>query len=381
MDSLRYWVTEMHVDGFRFDLAATLARELHDVDRLSAFFDLVQQDPVVSQVKLIAEPWDVGEGGYQVGNFPGLWTEWNGKYRDTVRDYWRGEPATLGEFASRLTGSSDLYEATGRRPSASINFVTAHDGFTLNDLVSYNEKHNEANGEDNRDGESHNRSWNCGVEGPTDDPEIVALRCRQMRNFWATLMVSQGTPMIAHGDELGRTQDGNNNVYCQDSELSWMDWSLADKNSDLLAFVRKVTALRKKHPVFRRRRFFEGEPIRSGDEVRDIAWLTPAGGEMTHEDWGAAFDKCVGVFLNGEAIAAPNARGERVVDDSFLLCFNAHDHDMEFVMPPGDYAEQWTVELDTNHPAGLSDGADQVVNAEEKVLLPSRSLLVLRKTL
>jgi isoamylase len=378
MDSLRYWVTEMHVDGFRFDLAATLARELHDVDRLSAFFDLVQQDPVVSQVKLIAEPWDVGEGGYQVGNFPGLWTEWNGKYRDTVRDYWRGEPATLGEFASRLTGSSDLYEATGRRPSASINFVTAHDGFTLNDLVSYNEKHNEANGEDNRDGESHNRSWNCGVEGPTDDPEIVALRCRQMRNFWATLMVSQGTPMIAHGDELGRTQDGNNNVYCQDSELSWMDWSLADKNSDLLAFVRKVTTLRKKHPVFRRRRFFEGEPIRSGDEVRDIAWLTPGGGEMTHEDWGAAFDRCVGVFLNGEAIAAPNARGERVVDDSFLLCFNAHDHDMEFAMPPGDYAEQWTVELDTNHPAG---DADQVVNAEEKVLLPSRSLLVLRKTL
>jgi glycogen operon protein len=295
-----------------------------------------------------------------------------------VRDYWRGEPKTLGEFASRLTGSSDLYEATGRRPSASINFVTAHDGFTLNDLVSYNEKHNEANGEDNRDGESHNRSWNCGVEGPTDDPEIVALRCRQMRNFWATLMVSQGTPMIAHGDELGRTQDGNNNVYCQDSELSWMDWSLADKNSDLLAFVRKVTTLRKKHPVFRRRRFFEGEPIRTGDEVRDIAWLTPGGGEMTHEDWGAAFDKCVGVFLNGDAIAAPNDRGERVVDDSFLLCFNAHDHDMEFVMPPNDYAEQWTTELDTNHPAG---NADQVVNAEEKVLLPSRSLLVLRKTL
>jgi glycogen operon protein len=378
MDSLRYWVTEMHVDGFRFDLAATLARELHDVDRLSAFFDLVQQDPVVSQVKLIAEPWDVGEGGYQVGNFPGLWTEWNGKYRDTVRDYWRGEPATLGEFASRLTGSSDLYEATGRRPSASINFVTAHDGFTLNDLVSYNEKHNEANGEDNRDGESHNRSWNCGVEGPTDDPEIEALRCRQMRNFWATLMVSQGTPMIAHGDELGRTQNGNNNVYCQDSELSWMDWSLADQNSDLLAFARKVSTLRRKHPVFRRRRFFEGEPIRSGDEVRDIAWLTPGGQEMTHEDWGAAFDKCVAVFLNGDAIAAPNERGERVVDDSFLLCFNAHDRDVEFVMPHDDYAQQWTVELDTNHPAG---DADHVVNAEEKVSLPPRSVLVLRKTL
>ncbi len=334
MDSLRYWVTEMHVDGFRFDLASTLAREFYDVDRLSAFFDLVQQDPVISQVKLIAEPWDVGEGGYQVGNFPGLWTEWNGKYRDTVRDYWRGEPATLGEFASRLTGSSDLYEASSRRPSASINFVIAHDGFTLNDLVSYNEKHNAANGEDNRDGESHNRSWNCGVEGPTDDPEILELRSRQMRNFWATLMVSQGTPMIAHGDEIGRSQNGNNNVYCQDSELSWMDWSLVDKNADLLTFARRVTTLRKKHPVFRRRRFFEGEPIRTGDEVHDIAWLTPGGQEMTHEDWDKSFHhRCVAVFLNGEAIDAPDARGERVVDDSFLLCFNAHDECVEFVTP------------------------------------------------
>ena len=378
MDSLRYWVTEMHVDGFRFDLAATLARELHDVDRLSAFFDLVQQDPIVSQVKLIAEPWDVGEGGYQVGNFPGLWTEWNGKYRDTVRDYWRGEPATLGEFASRLTGSSDLYEATGRRPSASINFVTAHDGFTLNDLVSYNEKHNQANGEDNRDGESHNRSWNCGVEGPTDDPDIVALRGRQMRNFWATLMLSQGTPMIAHGDEIGRTQNGNNNVYCQDSELSWMDWSLVDKNSDLLAFARRATTLRKKHPAFRRRRFFEGEPIRSGEEVRDIAWLTHDGREMTHEDWGKGFHKCVAAFLNGEAITAPNARGERVVDDSFLLCFNAHDQPVKFVMPHADYAYEWTVELDTNDPVGH---ADRVVKAEDTVSLPSHSILVLRKTL
>jgi len=378
MDSLRYWVIEMHVDGFRFDLAATLARELHDVDRLSAFFDLVQQDPIVSQVKLIAEPWDVGEGGYQVGNFPGLWTEWNGKYRDTVRDYWRGEPAALGEFASRLTGSSDLYEATGRRPSASINFVTAHDGFTLNDLVSYNEKHNLANGEDNRDGESHNRSWNCGVEGPTDDPDILALRRRQMRNFWATLMVSQGTPMIAHGDEIGRAQDGNNNVYCQDSELSWMDWSLIDKNSDLLAFARKVTTLRKNHPVFRRRRFFEGEPIRSGGEVRDIAWLTPDGREMNHDDWGKSFHNCVAVFLNGNAIAAPNARGERVVDDSFLLCFNAYHQPIEFVMPDDDYAQEWTVVLDTNDPVGEGD---QVVNAEETISLPSRSLLVLRKTL
>ena len=378
MDSLRYWVIEMHVDGFRFDLAATLARELHDVDRLSAFFDLVQQDPVISQVKLIAEPWDVGEGGYQVGNFPGLWTEWNGKYRDTVRDYWRGEPATLGEFASRLTGSSDLYEATGRRPSASINFVTAHDGFTLNDLVSYDEKHNLANGEENRDGESHNRSWNCGVEGPTDDPDILALRRRQMRNFWATLMLSQGTPMIAHGDEIGRTQNGNNNVYCQDSELSWMNWSLLDKNSDLLGFARKVTTMRKNHPVFRRRRFFEGEPIRSGEEARDIAWLTPDGQEMTHEHWGKSLHKCVAVFLNGDAITAPNARGERVVDDSFLLCFNADEQQVEFVTPNGDYAQEWTVELDTNDPVGL---ADQVINAEGHISVPSRSLVVLRKTL
>src|SRR6202051_1969500 len=313
MDSLRYWVLEMHVDGFRFDLASTLARELHDVDRLSAFFDLVQQDPVVSQVKLIAAAWDVGEGGYQVGNFPGHWTEWNGKYRDTVRDYWRGEPATLGEFASRLTGSSDLYEATGRRPGASINFVTAHDGFTLHDLVSYNEKHNEANGEGNREGESHNRSWNCGVEGPTDDPEIVKMRCRQMRNFLVTLMVSQGTPMIAHGDEMGRTQQGNNNVYCQDSELSWMDWSPNGRNPELLEFTKKVTTLRKDHPVFRRRRFFDSTPIRTGAQVRDIAWLTPAGQEMTLEDWDSGFGKSITVFLNGDAIPEPDARGSRVV--------------------------------------------------------------------
>ncbi|HUB58535.1 MAG TPA: glycogen debranching protein GlgX [Mycobacterium sp.] len=377
MDSLRYWITEMHVDGFRFDLASTLAREFYDVDRLSAFFDLVQQDPVISQVKLIAEPWDVGEGGYQVGNFPGLWTEWNGKYRDTVRDYWRGEPATLGEFASRLTGSSDLYEATGRRPSASINFVVAHDGFTLNDLVSYNDKHNEANGEDNQDGESYNRSWNCGVEGPTDDPEILNLRARQMRNIMATLMLSQGTPMIAHGDEIGRTQHGNNNVYCQDSELSWMDWSLVDKNSDLLEFTRKVTALRKKHPVFRRRRFFDGEPIRSGDEVRDIAWLTPAGKEMTHQDWGAEFDKCIAVFLNGEAIPEPDARGERVVDASFLMCFNAHDHEVDFVIPPDDYAEEWTAVLDTTDATGE---VKLVVHDGDEVSLPARALLVFRKT-
>jgi glycogen operon protein len=344
---------------------------------LSAFFDLVQQDPVVSQVKLIAEPWDIGEGGYQVGNFPGLWTEWNGKYRDTVRDYWRGEPATLGEFASRLTGSSDLYEATGRRPGASINFVTCHDGFTLNDLVSYNEKHNEANGEDNRDGESHNRSWNCGVEGPTDDPEILSLRARQMRNVLATLMLSQGTPMISHGDEIGRTQDGNNNVYCQDSELSWMDWSLAEKNADLVEFTRKTVALRKKHPVFRRRRFFEGKPIRTGDQVRDIAWLTPAGEEMTPEDWGRALDKCVAVFLNGKAIPEPDARGEPVVDDSFLLCFNAHGKTIDFVTPAGDYANEWTAVLDTSNPAG---DTDLVISADEKITVQPRSVLVLKKS-
>ena len=376
MDSLRYWVLEMHVDGFRFDLASTLAREFYDVDRLSAFFDLVQQDPVVSQVKLIAEPWDIGEGGYQVGNFPGLWTEWNGKYRDTVRDYWRGEPATLGEFASRLTGSSDLYETSCRRPSASINFVTAHDGFTLADLVSYNEKHNMANGEDNRDGESHNRSWNCGVEGPTDDPEILALRAKQMRNILATLMLSQGTPMISHGDEIGRTQSGNNNVYCQDSPLAWMDWSMVEANADLLSFVRNVTALRRAHPVFRRRRFFEGESILTGHVERDIAWLTKAGVEMTAEDWNSGF-KSVGVFLNGHAIPEPDARGERVVDDSFLLCFNAHKAPVEFLTPDGEYAAEWTAALDT---AAATGTVDLVVKAGEAVTLPGRSVLVFRKT-
>jgi isoamylase len=377
MDSLRYWVLEMHVDGFRFDLAATLARELHDVDRLSAFFDLVQQDPVVSQVKLIAEPWDVGEGGYQVGNFPGHWTEWNGKYRDTVRDYWRGEPATLGEFASRLTGSSDLYEATGRRPGASINFVTAHDGFTLHDLVSYNEKHNEANGEGNRDGESHNRSWNCGVEGLTDDPEIIKLRCRQMRNFLVTLMVSQGTPMIAHGDEMGRTQQGNNNVYCQDSELSWMDWSPTGRNPELLEFTKKVTTLRKDHPVFRRRRFFDSTPIRTGAQVRDIAWLTPAGQEMTLEDWDSGFGKSITVFLNGGAIPEPDARGSRVVDDSFVLFFNAHDANLDFVVPEGPYGSRWKACIDTADPEG---NTDLEVRAGDKIALEARSVMVLCRT-
>ncbi|WP_235558266.1 glycogen debranching protein GlgX, partial [Sphaerimonospora mesophila] len=295
MDSLRYWVQEMHVDGFRFDLAAALARELHDVDRLSAFFDLIQQDPVISQVKLIAEPWDVGPGGYQVGNFPPLWTEWNGKYRDAVRDFWRGSARTMPEFASRLSGSSDLYATSGRRPVASINFVTCHDGFTLTDLVSYNRKHNEANGEDNRDGTDDNRSWNCGIEGPTDDPQIVRLRRRQRRNFLATLFVSQGVPMMAAGDEFGRTQHGNNNAYCQDNEISWVDWSLAETESDLLEFVRRLAELRRGHPVFRRRRFFRGR-VRGG--VRDIVWLTPAGEEMTDADWDTGYAKSLAVFLN-----------------------------------------------------------------------------------
>ncbi len=380
MDSLRYWVTEMHVDGFRFDLASTLARELHDVDKLSAFFDLVQQDPIVSQVKLIAEPWDVGEGGYQVGNFPSLWTEWNGQYRDTVRDYWRGEDSTLGEFASRLTGSSDLYQDSSRRPGASINFVIAHDGFTLADLVSYNDKHNEANGENSQDGESTNRSWNCGEEGPTDDPAILALRGRQQRNILATLLVSQGTPMLAHGDELGRTQQGNNNVYCQDSPLAWMDWDLAETNADLVEFTSRAIALRTEHPVFRRRRFFAGRPIRSGQEARDIAWLTPAGDEMTPADWDSGFGKSLTVFLNGDGIPYKDPRGERVTDDSFLLCFNAHYEDLEFTLPDGNYGAEWTVDLDTNTPTGARDDESAVVRAGTSTTVVSRSVLVLRKT-
>lgn len=349
MDSLRYWVTEMHVDGFRFDLAATLARQFHEVDRLSAFFDLVHQDPVISQVKLIAEPWDLGEGGYQVGGFPPLWTEWNGKYRDTVRDFWRGEPSTLGEFASRLTGSSDLYEHTGRRPIASVNFVTAHDGFTLRDLVSYNDKHNEANGEDNRDGESHNRSWNCGVEGPTDDPEIERLRGRQQRNFLATLLLSQGVPMIAHGDELGRTQGGNNNGYCQDDEITWVDWALDEDQLSLLEFTRRVIHLRRDHPVFRQRRFFAGAAEHGGEsDLRDIAWMTPSGGHMSDDAWDSDHAFAVMVFLNGDAIDEPDMRGQDVVDDSFLLLFNGHWEENEFTMPAEEYGAVWTSVLDTD---------------------------------
>ncbi|HVU91578.1 MAG TPA: alpha-amylase family glycosyl hydrolase, partial [Jatrophihabitans sp.] len=373
MDSLRYWVTEMHVDGFRFDLAATLAREFYDVDRLSSFFDLVQQDPVVSQVKLIAEPWDVGPGGYQVGNFPPQWTEWNGKYRDTVRDFWRGEPGTVGEFASRITGSADLYENSGRRPMASINFVTAHDGFTLMDLVSYNEKHNEANQDDNNDGESHNRSWNCGVEGETDDADVLALRARQRRNFVATLFLSQGVPMLCHGDELGRTQKGNNNGYCQDNELTWIDWTALD--ADMLAFTRRVSHLRREHPVFRRRRFFDGRPTRRGDRLPDIAWFTPDGQEMTEDDWESGFGRSIAVYLNGEGIPDRDTRGQRVTDDSFYLCFSAHDEAIDFTLPGPEHGASWRVVVDTM----TADEPGTVVPAGGTVAVGPRALMVLQK--
>ncbi len=376
MDSLRYWVNEMHVDGFRFDLASTLARQFHEVDRLSAFFDLVQQDPIISQVKLIAEPWDVGDGGYQVGGFPPLWSEWNGKYRDTVRDFWRGEQATLGEFASRLTGSSDLYAHTGRRPIASINFVTAHDGFTLNDLVSYNEKHNEANGEGNADGESHNRSWNCGAEGPTDDTTITELRWRQQRNFLATVLLSQGVPMIAHGDELGRTQSGNNNGYCQDNETTWIDWDLDDDQKEHLELTRTLVRLRRDHPVFRRRRFFHGVAEHGGEsELQDISWFTTDGTHMTDDDWRLGYAQAVQVFLNGEAIAEPDTRGEPVLDDSFLLLFNAAADGVSFTMPSADFGEEWTCVLDTDHT--LEPGAS--VLARATVTVTGRSTLVLTR--
>ena len=376
MDSLRYWVSEMHVDGFRFDLASTLAREFHDVDRLSAFFDLVQQDPIVSQVKLIAEPWDVGEGGYQVGNFPPQWTEWNGKYRDTIRDFWRGEPSTLGEFASRLTGSSDLYANNDRRPTASINFVTAHDGFTLNDLVSYNEKHNMENGEDNRDGESHNRSWNCGVEGSTDDERVLSLRARQRRNFWTSLMLSQGTPMISHGDEMGRTQRGNNNVYCQDNQLAWMDWNQVRTNSELIEFASFLTKLRTEHAVFRRRRFLRGGPLGAETDDRDIAWLTYQGRVMSQEDWDFDFGKSLMVWLNGRAITEPDSRGHKITDDSFLLCFNAHHEDIMFQIPGTEYAPRWEVIVDTSEHTGRPS-SEKIVEPEGELRVPARSTIVL----
>ena len=374
MDSLRYWILEMHVDGFRFDLASALARELHDVDRLSTFFELVQQDPVVSQVKLIAEPWDVGEGGYQVGNFPPLWTEWNGKYRDTVRDFWRGRPATLPEFAFRLTGSSDLYETSGRRPVASINFVTCHDGFTLADLVSYNAKHNEANGEDNRDGSDDNRSWNCGVEGPAEDPAVLELRARQRRNLLTTLFLSQGIPMLLAGDEIGRTQAGNNNAYCQDNQISWVDWSRAAAERDLLAFTQKLSRLRRHHPVFRRRRFFRGSAFKG---TADIAWLTPAGDEMTEQDWRASYAKSVAVFLNGAAISEPDPRGDPVTDLKFLLLFNAGPEPITFTLPEAKLSGDWEVVIDTISPRG--DPVDAIgFLPRTKMEVAGRAIVVLR---
>jgi isoamylase len=373
MDSLRYWVLEMHVDGFRFDLAAALARELHEVDRLSAFFDLIQQDPVVSQVKLIAEPWDVGEGGYQVGNFPALWSEWNGKFRDTVRDYWRGTDQTIGELANRLTGSPDLYASNGRRPSASVNFVTAHDGFTLLDLVSYNDKHNEANGEGNADGENYNRSWNHGAEGPTADEAINALRSRQRRNLLTTLLLSQGVPMIVAGDEIGRTQHGNNNAYCQDNETSWIDWEHAD--DDMLEFVAGLLALRRAHPVFRRRRWFQGRALHGGG-VDDIAWFTPAGLPMSEDDWSAAFARSLTVFMNGAAIPWRGPRGESITDDSFLLCFNAHHEAMRFTLPAAIFGRSWKRVIDTADPR-LERGAAAFA-AASTIEVEARSMIVLQ---
>ncbi|MCT9929460.1 glycogen debranching protein GlgX [Planotetraspora sp. A-T 1434] len=377
MDSLRYWVLDMHVDGFRFDLAAALARELHDVDRLSAFFDLIQQDPIISQVKLIAEPWDVGPGGYQVGNFPPLWTEWNGKYRDAVRDFWRGGSRTMPEFASRLTGSSDLYATSGRRPVASINFVTCHDGFTLTDLVSYNRKHNEANGEGNRDGSDDNRSWNCGAEGPVEDPGIVRLRRRQRRNFLATLFVSQGVPMMLAGDEFGRTQHGNNNAYCQDNDVSWVDWSLVRQEGDLLEFVRTLAGLRREHPVFRRRRFFHGRKVQDG--TRDIVWLTPSGQEMGDSDWHPAYANSLAVFVNGDAISEPGQRGEKITDDSFLLLINAHHENLAFTLPGPEFGPSWRLVLDTADEGPRDDPySEDIWTAGAKISVTDRSLQILR---
>ncbi len=369
MDSLRYWVTEMHVDGFRFDLAATLARELYEVDRLSTFFDIIHQDPILSQVKLIAEPWDVGEGGYQVGNFPIQWSEWNGQYRDTVRDFWRNEPATLGEMAYRLTGSSDLYQANGRTPVASVNFITAHDGFTLADLVSYNEKHNEANGEDNADGDDHNRSWNCGEEGPSRDPDVVDCRHRQQRNLLTTLMLSQGVPMLLGGDELGRSQGGNNNAYCQDNEISWVDWE--DYDAELLEFTTKLVALRTDSPTFRRRRWFHGRSIRG---VPDVGWLKADGSAMTDEDWETGHKASLAMFLNGDAIGQRDRRGRPVVDHSFLMVLNASPEEIDWKLP-GGLGDGWHVLLDTGRGGFLADPLD----VDGTFIVGYRSMLVLRK--
>ncbi len=373
MDSLRYWVQEMHVDGFRFDLASALARELHAVDKLGAFFDIIHQDPLLSQVKLIAEPWDLGEGGYQVGNFPTKWTEWNGKYRDAVRRFWRGDGGGVSELATRLSGSSDLYEQSGRRPYASINFITAHDGFTLADLVSYNQKHNEANGEHNADGENHNLSWNCGVEGATNDRRVLELRARQRRNLLSTLLFSVGVPMISGGDELGRTQNGNNNAYCQDNEISWVEWEITPERREFLEFVRRVIRVWKEHPVLRRRKFFQGRRIR-GAEVQDIAWLDPRGVEMTDEMWNSPDVRVLGVRLNGDAIQEVDERGERIVGDTLLVMLNAAPEKTQFVLPATSPIERWETLLDTADPWK----APHRLRAGDRYELHGRAMAVLR---
>jgi isoamylase len=375
MDSLRYWILEMHVDGFRFDLAATLARELHEVNRLSAFFDIIHQDPCISQVKLIAEPWDIGEGGYQVGKFPPGWAEWNGKYRDSIRDFWSGTESSLAEFGDRITGSSDLYKLY-RRPTASINFVTAHDGFTLNDLVSYNEKHNEANGEDNNDGENHNRSWNCGVEGPTDDENINELREKQKRNFLTTLFLSQGVPMLVAGDEMSRTQKGNNNTYCQDNEISWINWETMDK--DLMRFTSKLIKLRKEHAAFSRKNWFNGEAVtKSG--VADIAWFLPDGSEMSEDNWNHDFAKSVAIFLNGLGLHSVNAEGNKIIDDSFYIIFNAHDQPLSYKLPANEYAKDWELLIDSHK--NPNEEVKGKFKAEDTIQVEGRSVVLLQHQL
>jgi glycogen operon protein len=374
MDSLRYWVLDMHVDGFRFDLAAALARELHEVDRLGSFFDIIHQDPVISQVKLIAEPWDIGEGGYQVGNFPPGWAEWNGKYRDCMRDYWRGAESMLGEFALRFTGSPDLYLEENRQPTASINFITAHDGFTLHDLVSYNEKHNEANGENNNDGESHNRSWNCGAEGDTDDDGINHLRNQQKRNFLTTLFLSQGVPMIVAGDELGKTQGGNNNAYCQDNEISWINWEGA--NTELLTFTKKLIHFSRRHPVFNRRRWFKGQPIK-GVGVEDIAWFDTNGDEMSEDAWKQDYAKTLGIFLNGKGIPTLGPKGEKIVDDNFFIIFNAYHDALEFKLPPAKFGRKWTKVLDTS--TNFLEETGETFKAAANIHVEGRSVVLLKE--
>ncbi len=374
MDSLRHWVQEFHVDGFRFDLASTLARELHDVDKLGAFFDIIHQDPVLSQVKLIAEPWDVGDGGYQVGNFPVLWTEWNGKYRDNVRRFWKGDGSTVSEFATRLSGSSDLYAYSGRSPYASINFITCHDGFTLQDLVGYNDKHNEANGEDNKDGANDNNSWNCGAEGPTDDPAINTLRERQKRNLMATLLFSAGVPMICGGDELSHTQKGNNNAYCQDNELTWLNWELTAPQQEFLEFVKLATRIRREQPVFQRRKFFQGRKIR-GSDIKDLSWFEPNGNEMTDEAWNAGFVKCLGMRLAGDVIGEEDERGEPITGDTLLLLLNAHHEPIPFNLPAAREEHHWEVLLDT---AGSQTTAATASPAPGTYPLQGRSVVVLR---